>query len=188
MPAPMQLQPFPRPLGLFEQLEASQSETLVLKEKVLSLSGDSFTIKKLRLDGVLEDVLQVKGEAFSISEADRAVTTFYAEDPDGEEIFEVKGKFSVGGRKYTCEFKSRSTGQQECLRMKSNFFGTEADITDEATGQTVAHIDRSWLNGREALFAKQTYGVTVAPNVDKALIAAMCICLDEREHESNGAY
>jgi uncharacterized protein YxjI len=67
--------------------------------------------------------------------------------------------------------------------MKGNFFDTKADITDEATKQPVATIDRKFFNARELLTSQQTYVVTVAPNVDMALIAAMCICLDERQNE-----
>lgn len=68
--------------------------------------------------------------------------------------------------------------------MKGNFFDTKANITDEVTKVPVATIDRKWLNMREILAAQQTYIVTIAPNVDMALIAAMCICLDERQNEN----
>lgn len=69
--------------------------------------------------------------------------------------------------------------------MKGNFFDTRADITCETTGQVVATIDRKFFNSGEFFGSKQTYAVTVAPNVDMALIAAMCICLDERRNESS---
>lgn len=67
--------------------------------------------------------------------------------------------------------------------MKGNFLDTHANITDEATEQPVAHIDREFFNARQLLGGQQTYVVTVAPNVDMALIAAMCICLDEKRNE-----
>lgn len=70
--------------------------------------------------------------------------------------------------------------------MKGDFFDRKADITDAATGQPLARIDRQFLNARELLGGQQTYHVTVAPNVDLAIIAAMCICLDERRNESSG--
>jgi uncharacterized protein YxjI len=50
-------------------------------------------------------------------------------------------------------------------------------------GVVVARIDRKILNGRDLLFGQQTYGVLVAPGVDLALIAALCICLDEKNNE-----
>jgi uncharacterized protein YxjI len=96
------------PVGVFPQFIAQQSEQLVLKEKVLSLSGDSFSIKTV--DG--RPIIQVKGEALSLS-GRKSVTdmqgaplfsirkklvalhaTYYCEDPKGEQFFEVKKKFS----------------------------------------------------------------------------------------------
>ncbi|KAI8626349.1 DUF567-domain-containing protein [Xylariaceae sp. FL1651] len=195
MSAP-QMQAYPAPIGLFQQFIARQSESLVLKEKVLSLSGDSFDIKTI--SG--QPILQVKGETLSLSGRKHVSdmngnvlftirkklialhATFYAEDPNGNVIFEVKGKFSIGTSKSICTFKSIS-GKEETLLMKGNLFDTKADITDEATKQPVATIDRKFFNAREIFTSQQTYVVTVAPNVDMALIAAMCICLDERENE-----
>jgi uncharacterized protein YxjI len=106
--APPQMHPYPTPLGLFPQFFARQSETLVLKEKVLSLSGDSFEVKNIQ--GL--PIFQVKGEVLSLSGRKHVMdmagnvlftirkklialhATFYAEDPNGNTIFEVKGKFS----------------------------------------------------------------------------------------------
>ncbi|KAI1323749.1 DUF567-domain-containing protein [Xylariaceae sp. FL0255] len=200
--SPPQMQPLSQPVGLFPQFTARQPETLVLKEKILSLSGDSFDIKLL--NG--QPIFQVKGETFSLSGrkhlSDMAGNvlftirkklialhaTFYAEDPNGNVLFEVKGKFSIGTSKSICTFTSQPSGKEECLLMKGNFFDTKADITDEATKQPVATIDRKFFNAREFFGGQQTYAVTVAPNVDMAIIAAMCICLDERENENkNGA-
>ncbi len=67
--------------------------------------------------------------------------------------------------------------------MKGDFFSRRVDITDEATGQVVARIDRKFFNARELLGGQQTYAVTVAQGMDLAVIVAMCICLDERRNE-----
>jgi len=40
----VQLAPVQHPLGIWNQYLARQSETLILREKVMSLSGDSFDI------------------------------------------------------------------------------------------------------------------------------------------------
>jgi uncharacterized protein YxjI len=107
MSAP-QMHHYPTPIGIFPQFFAQQSESLVLKEKVLSLSGDSFDIKTI--SGV--PIFKVKGETLSLSGRKHLSdmngnvlftirkklialhATFYAEDPKGNVIFEVKGKFS----------------------------------------------------------------------------------------------
>src|SRR6266536_4679449 len=58
-----QIAPYPHPLGVLPQFHAQQPTTLVLKEKVLSLTGDDFYIKTV--DGA--DVLHVKGVVASLS-------------------------------------------------------------------------------------------------------------------------
>lgn len=112
----------------------------------------------------------------------------YAEDPQGTKFFEVQGKWSFGSSKAVGVFsyKDQKTGQlrEGRLAMKGDFFDRKADIKDEATGQTVATIDRKFFNARELLGGQQTYVVTCAPGIDMAIICAMCICLDERRNES----
>lgn len=79
------------------------------------------------------------------------------------------------------------TFQDKTLIVQGNFFDTTAEITDEATKQPVAVIDRKFFNAREFLTGQDSYAVTVAPNVDMALIAAMCICMDNKKEEGQGA-
>lgn len=69
--------------------------------------------------------------------------------------------------------------------MKGNFFDTKAAIRDEQTGAVVAKIDRQLFNARELLGGQQTYGVTVAPGMDMALIVVMVICLDEKRNDTH---
>ncbi|KAI0595297.1 DUF567-domain-containing protein [Biscogniauxia sp. FL1348] len=198
MANPPPLAPYPTPMGVFPQFLARQAETLVLKEKVLSLSGDSFDVKTA--GG--QPVFRVEGSAFSLSGRKKLLdargnhlftirkklialhATYYAEDPSGHQVFELRGKFSIGTSKSVGTFTSVG-GKQECLLMKGDFFDRKADITDEATRQPVAHIDRKFFNMRELVGGQQTYAVTVAPNVDMAIIVAMCICLDERRNEGS---
>ncbi|KAF2085816.1 DUF567-domain-containing protein [Saccharata proteae CBS 121410] len=192
------LPPYPQALGLFPQFFAQKSESLILKEKMMSLSGDSFDIKTV--GGV--PIFQVKGEAFSLSGRKHVLDMqgntlftirkehftiqplYYAEDVSEKRLFEVKSKFSFGSSKAVCSFTDKH-GKAESLFMKGDFFDTEAQITDEATGTPVAVINRKVFNARELIGGQQTYVVTVAPNVDMALIAAMCICLDEKRNEHN---
>lgn len=104
------LAPPPQPVGRFSRFMSPRPQTLVLKEKMMSLSGDSFDIKTI--EG--QPVLRVKGHSVSWSgrkEVMDAATgehlftirrqrlvlhaTFYAEHPDtAENIFWLKGHFS----------------------------------------------------------------------------------------------
>jgi len=69
--------------------------------------------------------------------------------------------------------------------MKGGWFDHSADIVETTSGATVARIDRKMLNARDLAFGQDTYAVVVAPGVDAALMAALCICFDEKNHEKN---
>ncbi|KAF2634728.1 hypothetical protein P280DRAFT_463085 [Massarina eburnea CBS 473.64] len=191
------LRPVPQPIGIFPQFFAQAPETLVLKEHVLSLTGDSFSIKLT--NGT--PIVQVEGKVLSLSGRKKVCdmagnhlfsirkehfhihTTFGVEDPKDQKIMEVKSSLALFGSKATATFTSLN-GKQETLQMKGNFFDTRAEITDETQGGlVVARIDRKILSGKDLFFGQQTYAVEVAPNVDMALIAALCICLDEKNNE-----
>ncbi|RYN42654.1 hypothetical protein AA0113_g11899 [Alternaria arborescens] len=191
------LAPAPQPIGVFPQFLAAGPETLVLKEKVISLSGDSFSIKLA--NGT--PVLQVEGKVMSLTGRKKMFdmqgnhlcsivkehfhlhSTYVVESAKGDKIMEVKSSFKLLGSKATATFTS-SNGKQEVLTMRGNFFDTRADILDEAQGGLiVARIDRKILSGKDIFFGQQTYGVQIAPGVDMALIAALCICLDEKNNE-----
>ncbi|KAK7433288.1 hypothetical protein QQZ08_000226 [Neonectria magnoliae] len=195
MAAAFQLPPAPRQMGVFENLIARQSETLILREKVLSLTGDSFEIKLA--NGT--PVLRVQGKVMSISgrkslfdmagnhlfdivkEHLHIHTTFAVETPQGQKIMEVKSGFKRDPGA-TATFTS-SNGTAEILTMKGNWVDYSAEIHDQASNALVGRIDRKVLSGRDLLFGQQTYALTVAPNVDMALMAALCICMDEKNNE-----
>ena len=93
------------------------------------------------------------------------------------------------GAKATVTFTSTQTGKHESLTMKSNWANSKADIIDEARGDVlnpssnlvVAHIDRE-IRPFSVKLNKQQYTMTVAPGVDMALVAALCICLDDKHN------
>ncbi|GAQ08600.1 hypothetical protein ALT_5921 [Aspergillus lentulus] len=196
--ASQQLCPVPKPVAIFDQFIAQQTEVLALKEKVLSLSGDSFDVKLA--NG--QPIFQIKSKLMSfhgrksvfdmagkhlfdiVKEHLHIHTTFAAEDPNGKKLLEVKSSFSLVGSKTIATFTSPRTGSTEILQMKGNWSDTKVDIVNEATGVVVARIDRKLWRGHELFFDKQTYAVMVAPGVDLALIAALCVCFDEKNNEN----
>ncbi|KAH6980950.1 tubby C-terminal-like domain-containing protein [Ilyonectria robusta] len=196
MAAAFQLPPAPREMAVFDNLIARQTETLILREKVMSLTGDSFEIKLA--SG--QPILKVQGKVMSISgrksifdmagthlfdivkEHLHIHTTFAIETPTGQKIMEVKSGFKLLGSKATATFTS-SKGTAETLTMKGNWVDYSAEIHDQASNALVARIDRKVLSGRDLLFGQQTYALTVAPNMDMALMAALCICMDEKNNE-----
>lgn len=108
-----QLQPYPSPLGFFSHFHVQPpGATLEIKEKSISLSGDSFDICVVHPDGQRVPIFKVKGEAMSLSgrkhvsdmqgnhlfdlrkEHISLRTTYYAEDGAGNKFLEVVSKFS----------------------------------------------------------------------------------------------
>jgi len=124
-----QLAPAPQPIGVWNQFIARQSETLILREKVLSLSGDSFDITLQ--NG--QPILKVQGKVMSISgrksvydmagnhlfdivkELLHIHATYAAIDPSGRKLLEVKSSFA---RK-----SSLPPNRAECSRLLSQFSG-----------------------------------------------------------------
>lgn len=88
------------------------------------------------------------------------------------------------GSKATATFTDHND-KTHVFKMKGGWFDHSADIVDDKTDQTVARIDRKLLSGRDMIFGQQTYAVVVAPGVDAALIAALCICFDEKNNEES---
>lgn len=91
-------------------------------------------------------------------------------------------KQSVFGSKATATFTS-PTGTEHVLTMKGGPMDRKASIVDDSTGAVVARINRKLFRPRGVFFGQQTYAVTVAPGVDKALITALCICFDEKNND-----
>ena len=106
----------PQQIGVFDHFIARQTETFILKEKVLSLSGDGFDIKMA--NG--QPILKVAGKVFSLS-GEKSVfdmagnklfhikkehlhwhSTYICEDPNNQKFLEVKSSFK-------CELRSRWT-------------------------------------------------------------------------------
>jgi uncharacterized protein YxjI len=103
----MALAPVPQPIAIFPQFIAQTTETLVLKEHVLSLTGDSFSIKLA--SGT--PILQVQGKVMSISGRKKVSdmqgnhlfsivkehlhihATYVVEGKDGGKLVEVKSGF-----------------------------------------------------------------------------------------------
>lgn len=158
----------------FHILDASGRDFLICKAKVFSLHG-----RKEFLDPNGRPLFIIKKKILSIH------TTFEGYAPDEETLlFTVKSSFSIGSAKLNTTFTNLD-GQETVLALRGDFFDRQASINlGTPEGPPVGYISRSFLNGRELLFDQQTYYLTVAPGVDAALLAAICVCLDEKENEN----
>ncbi|KAL2760307.1 hypothetical protein ACRALDRAFT_1073783 [Sodiomyces alcalophilus JCM 7366] len=193
------MKPVPEPIGILDQYIARQTETIVLKEKILSLTGDSFDIKLasgkpiLRVDG---KVFSLRGRKKVYDMSGRYLfdiykehlhfvhTTYVVEDVEKNmKLMQVRNSFKLLGSKAKATFTSTATGKSQSLVMEGSWLDTSADIVDESSGAIVGRIDRKMLNAREWLAGQQTYALVVAPGVDMALMCALCICLDEKNND-----
>ncbi|KAK6340513.1 hypothetical protein TWF696_008839 [Orbilia brochopaga] len=190
------MEPVATQIAIFPQFVATKTESLLLREKVFSFSGDSFDIttlekvpvfkvqgKKLSLSGRKIFMDQQGNELFHLRKEHLAFhSTFYGEDSTGKSLFQVKSKFSIGTSKAYVNFTD-TNGTQHSLLMKGNWFDTKSNIVDEASGAVVATISRKLFNMSELIGGQQTYVLSVAPGVDMALMCAACIAFDEKNNE-----
>ena len=97
--------------------------------------------------------------------------------------------YIVVGSKATATFTSAAGGKEETLVMKGNWRDSTADIVDETRNAVVARISRKSTFKSFTTFAtgQNQYGLTVAPGVDYALMAALCVCFDEFNNESSAS-
>ncbi len=102
------LEPFLEPIAIFDQFVAREPQTLVMKEKVLSVSGDSFDVKL----ACGQSLLKVHGSWISLSGRKKVDdvhgkhlfdivkehlhlhTTYAIEDVHGKKIAEVKSSLA----------------------------------------------------------------------------------------------
>ncbi|KAL1413736.1 hypothetical protein Q8F55_001518 [Vanrija albida] len=194
---PKALNPVHPPIGVFPGFVAQQPTTLVLKEKVLSWSGDDFGVKDqhgnviVRVGGKVMSLRQRKvitdasGQTLFVLK-DKIITflkKMIGEDADGKQLFEVHHKLGIK-TKVEVMFNNYSTKAPMKLTLKGDMWGGNADIIAE-DGQVVAQIHRDLWNKKEFFADKQTYYVWVPPGVDLALISAVCIAFDEITNERN---
>lgn len=171
------LAPFEPPLGPQPPNNAfysPQTTTLQMKEKVFSLSGDSFTVHTV--EGI--EICKVQGkfismrdtktftdmqdnELFTVKTKMLAISkSFHAESPNGHN-FDVKGHFSIGSSKSSVLFKNAADGAETEVDVKGDWFDRSAEIT--LAGKTVATIARKFFNVREIFGDKQTVCCAILP-------------------------
>jgi uncharacterized protein YxjI len=167
------LQEFIPPLGpqpANPALFSPQMTTLTLKEKVLSLTGDGFTVQKT--DGA--PLLQIKPkkislhstkvflgmdnhELFTLSTKTLAMFKSFKAESDKGYNFEIKGRFSIGSSKSSVHFRNHADGRELELTVKGDWMDRSANIL--LGDRIVASISRQFLNAREIFGSKQTVSI-----------------------------
>ncbi|XP_044721722.1 LURP-one-related domain-containing protein [Hirsutella rhossiliensis] len=127
-----QLQPVSRQIGIFNNFIASKSETLVLRDTFLSLSGDSFDIKLANGQPLFlvqgqhlatpgrKSVLDTSGNHIFdvVKEKLHMHDTYVIQGPQGNNLFSIRNSLlKFMGSKATAEFQSY-LGQTEKLTIR----------------------------------------------------------------------
>jgi len=150
------------------QLYSPNQTTLVMKEKVFSITGEDFTVRTV--DG--HDVCHCKGKVVSAHDSKKFTDTngadlftlknkmfalnrsFHGETGRAHHDFEVKGHWKMIGSRSTVTFKNASDGTDVELEVKGDWMDKSADIT--FAGREVAKISRSFFNVRQLMGDSQS--------------------------------
>jgi uncharacterized protein YxjI len=150
-----------------------------MREKIFAI-GDDFWVENEAGDRVFK----VNGKALRIRE------TFILESPSGDELFKIQEKklhirdtmeIERDGKTVATVKKALITPLRDRfaieleaggeLSAKGNIVDHEYEI--ERDGDKIAEISKRWFRVRD------TYGITVAPGQDDALVLAATVCIDE---------
>jgi uncharacterized protein YxjI len=194
----MVLPPQPQPFVVTEpRFIVHQQTTLKLSEEVMSFSGDDFTVvdphtnllwfkidgkvfsfkdKKVMTDNMGVPICNMQAKIFSFTRSQELY-----KGKDGPKICGVNAKFTFMKAKITANVTNAHNGQQVLVCVKGNWLEKNAIISIgdmKQGGVPIAQVSRS-LDLKELFFSKQTYYVTIAPGVDAAFIAMLCVAIDE---------
>ena len=186
----------PSSLAIFPDYVAQQQETLVIKGRQFGATFDVKTIDGRALATVepgtaslsrRKRVLDTKGKLlFNVRRESWHFggSRYFIDSPsrsDNPRLLTVEFKMFATGTHFTASFVDTTSLQQEQLLFDRGYFSTNGKITKGADGPVVADTE---------LFIsmlKKEYQVVVAQGVDMALIAAMLICLDDKEKSHGNA-
>ncbi|KAF8313804.1 hypothetical protein DL93DRAFT_2058725 [Clavulina sp. PMI_390] len=204
------LAPTVEPVAVLPQYIAQQTETFILREKILTISGDEFDIMRAPLlpNGELGEpypAFKVKGKVMSwsqrktLSDLNTGLpllqvtkeylhihSTFVVKDPEDKELMRVKNAiFKFIGSKATATFMS-STGKEMSITIEGGWLDRKVDIVENTTGQRVARITRKVMTLRNVFGGASTYTLQVAPGADIAIMIALCVAMDMKRAEDEG--
>jgi len=176
-----------------------QPITLLLREKVMSISGDDYTIKdindvsyfkcsgktfNLKDKKILSDIngkplLNIKNNKIISLKKKMYI---YAGEDDTKTLAVIRPNSALIIRKCSVEFFNKATGKNEELIMKTDLLGNSCGIFYGENEKLICNIHRK-INAKLALFAKDTYYVEIASGVDVALMLSLGICFDELKND-----
>lgn len=172
-----------------------------VKEKIFSLSGDSFKIRKLDDD---TEFFRVEGTAFDPKETkilrdsnDVAIYKLY-EDPlslrdrmyivnakNGEIAYTLRKKsiLPLGDNSAVHVWPGENITGEPSFIIKGCFWKRNFSIIDVAVGETIGFVSKELFTLNKFLLNKDNYKLTVQPGVDTALFIILAVAIDEQYHD-----
>ncbi|OUM62292.1 hypothetical protein PIROE2DRAFT_51723 [Piromyces sp. E2] len=187
-------------IGTESRFLAPQPVTLVLKEHVLSFSGDDFSIK----DTYGTTYFKCKGKYMTIHDRKNLYDIYNnpiitmkenisirfkqtLNDPkDNHKIASIKKTSMLSFRSLTVKFFNKATNKKEILTVKGDFVSLSCGIYygNGSRAPMIARVSKKF--GAKSLFtSKDSYYLEIAPNVDMALMVALAIIFDEFKHDDD---
>lgn len=169
-----------------------------LQEKLFSLSGDSFSIKRVDTG---ESFFKVKGNALSLKDS----KTLY--DNQGNAIYKmVEALLTLRGRMQIIDVSTKApiitlrkkgffsgfgggtiqawAGDKDdgdpFLEIKGDFLKKDFRITDKSSGRVVAQVKRKSFTLANILMEKDTYIIRIEPGSNAALLVFFVVAVDEQ--------
>ncbi|ORX77816.1 hypothetical protein BCR32DRAFT_328767 [Anaeromyces robustus] len=184
-----------------ERFVLNKPVTLLLKEKIFSLSGDDFTIK----DTNDVSYFKCKGKAFNIKSkkniydinnkplfniqnkniiALKKKMIIFSGENEANIIATICPKTAIFSKTSLVEFKNKLTGENEVLKMKYDLIGNSCGIFygESENAPLICKIHRKF-DAKLILTSKDNYHVDIAPGVDISLMLALGICFDEIKND-----
>ena len=172
-----------------------------LREKIFSISEDSFKIQRL---DTKDDVFAVKGNVFSLRDSKKLFDKdgnpllkmtdalisirdrMFIENACSKEVIYTlrkKGVIPIIGTHTVKVWAGDSDDGEPILEVKGDIIAKNFDIKDVATGNIIATVKRNIFNLRNVVMDKDTYVVTVNPGANTALMIFLAIAIDEQYHD-----
>jgi uncharacterized protein YxjI len=171
--------------------------TLIMKEKLMSWTGDDFKIK----DPNGHVFFRIEGKAISFSQKKclqnpqgQVIANFKKEAFNFLPVYNVfhgahseqlmariESKFTFISTKAKVQLTNVVNGQPAELVLKGDWRSKNAQIylgNPKEGGRMIANASRK-LNAKHVLFGAQDYQVTIEPGVDVALIVLLVLAFDE---------
>eukprot|EP00181_Compsopogon_caeruleus_P004433 CAMPEP_0184679840 /NCGR_PEP_ID=MMETSP0312-20130426/2716_1 /TAXON_ID=31354 /ORGANISM="Compsopogon coeruleus, Strain SAG 36.94" /LENGTH=188 /DNA_ID=CAMNT_0027129561 /DNA_START=121 /DNA_END=687 /DNA_ORIENTATION=+ len=175
------------------QWDASEPTELILKEKVFSLSGDTFVVK----DHTGRDIFMVEGHAISMSDRksmkaadgtevaelrEKAISMHKGQDvvdPDGNFLFTVRKSGMIQMFSSELEIYLGDGDREVDFDIKGDFREKSFKVTSRSSGEEILDISRKGFNAANLIFDSDSYVISVPAGGDMAFAALVAIAVDE---------